>query len=82
LSAEQAKDEIVSAKNIIESHIGRSINVFAYPFGGHNGESEKILQETGFVAAVTAQRGLACAKLPYELPRIRVGNGSLSTYGL
>ncbi len=82
LNNDQVKDEIVSAKNIIESHIGKSVNVFAYPFGSHNGESETILQQNGFLAAVTTARGLSCSKLPFELPRIRIGSGAMSSYGL
>lgn len=82
LTEERLKDEIISAKNIIEGKLGISVSLFAYPYGGANGEAEKILRENGFVAAVTSHRGLSCAKLPYELPRIRIGNASLSDYGL
>ncbi len=82
LSEEKLKDQIVSAKNIIEENFGGTVNVFSYPYGGGNGQAEKILKEAGFVAAVTSSRGLSCAKLPYELPRIRIGNAALSAYGL
>lgn len=82
LSEERLKDEIVSAKNILEAQLGTTINVFSYPYGGSNGEVEKILKESAFMAAVTTKRGLSCAKLPYELPRIRIGNAPLSNYGL
>lgn len=82
LSEEKLKDEIISAKNIIEQNLGISVNIFSYPYGGANGQAEKILKEAGFLAAVTSSRGLSCAKLPYELPRIRIGNANLSAYGL
>lgn len=82
LNATRLKDEIISAKNILESNLGITVNTFAYPYGGFNGEAEKILREGNFVAAVTTRRGLACAKLPYELPRIRIGNAPLASYGL
>jgi len=82
LSEERLKDEVISAKNILEAQLGTTINVFSYPYGGSNGEVEKILKESGFIAAVTTKRGLSCAKLPYELPRIRIGNSPLSNYGL
>jgi len=62
LTDDKVRNEIVSAKNIIESNSGARVNVFAYPFGSHNGESEKILKEAGFVAAVTSNRGLSCAR--------------------
>lgn len=82
LSKEEVKNEILSAKNILESNLGIKINVFAYPYGNTDKEIEKVLQEGGFIAAVTNKSGSVCAKLPYEIPRIRVGNASLSVYGL
>ncbi len=82
LTEEKLKDEIISAKNIIEENLGISVNLFAYPYGGVNGQAEKILKENGFLAAVISSRGLSCAKLPYKLPRIRIGNAPLSAYGL
>jgi len=82
LTEEKLKDEIISAKNIIEENLGVSVNIFSYPYGGANGQAEKILRQAGFLAAVTSSRGLSCAKLPYELPRIRIGNAALSAYGL
>lgn len=75
------RNEIINSKQIIESN-GLTTNVFAYPFGGVNNNAVKILAEAGFAAAVTASRGLVCAKLPYGLSRIRIGNSSLSSYGL
>lgn len=82
LSPERVHDEIFSSKSILESNLGSAINVFAYPYGSNSTEAKKNLGEAGFVAAVTTQRGVSCAKLPYDLPRIRIGNSSLSFYGL
>jgi len=79
---EELRNEIINSKNILEANLGIKVNVFAYPFGGTNGKDIKILSEAGFLAAVTASRGLVCTKLPYGLPRIRVGNSPLSFYGL
>lgn len=78
----EVKNEIVSAKSILETNLGVTVNVFAYPFGTYNNEAEQILGESGFVAAVTTHYGLTCAKLPYEIPRVRIGNSQLSAYGL
>ena len=78
----EVRNQILSAKSIIESNLGVTVNTFAYPYGGVSEEAEKVLAEGGFVAAVTTKRGLSCAKLPYELPRVRVGNLPLSNYGL
>lgn len=82
LTEEEIRNEVTASKNIINTNTGVTTNVFAYPFGSTNGTVGKILQENGFVAAVTASRGFCCAKLPYGLSRIRVGNASLNSYGL
>jgi len=82
LSKEKIQDEIMSAKKIIQEKTGIATNVFAYPYGGFKSEAEEVLKEGGFVAAVTSSSGLSCAQLPYKLPRKRIGNASLSSYGL
>lgn len=76
------REELLTSQHIIEIQIGVKPDVLAYPYGSDNQRGEKILQEGGFVAAVTNRRGLACAGAPYHLPRISVGNASLSLYGL
>ncbi|MDO8551823.1 MAG: polysaccharide deacetylase family protein [bacterium] len=81
LLPDRVKDEIISAKNILESRLGKHVDVFAYPYGSDSDESEKVLREGGFAVAVTTKRGLACAKLPYEIPRIRMGNAPIASYG-
>lgn len=78
----QMKDEILSAQSILESRLGVKVNTFAYPYGSLNSNAEKILREGEFIAAVTTQRGLSCAKLPYDLPRIRIGNAGMANFGL
>jgi len=78
----QLTDEIISAKNILESRLGVKVNTFAYPYGSLNVNADKVLKDGGFVAAVTTQRGLSCAKLPYDLPRIRIGNAGMANFGL
>lgn len=79
---DQTRDEIISAKNILEEKLGVKVNVFAYPYGGLTPEAEKILKEGNFVGAVLNRRGSVCAGNPYEIGRVRVGNVSLSTLGL
>lgn len=80
---DEERNQIVSAKIIIEDHIGKSVSFFAYPYGGFNANAEKILKENGFVSAVTTVQGRTqCSGLPYEWQRIRIGASSLSRYGL
>ena len=52
-----ARDEIVGSKKMIEEHVGHPIDYFAYPSGGFNEEIEGIVEEAGFKAAVTTNRG-------------------------
>jgi len=82
LSEDKIKDEVFSSKRIIEEKTGVMVNVFSYPFGSYNNTVIRNLKEAGFVAAVTSQVGLSCAKLPLGLRRIRVGRAPLSSYGL
>jgi peptidoglycan/xylan/chitin deacetylase (PgdA/CDA1 family) len=82
LPEEEIRSQILDAKNILENNLGGKTEVFAYPYGDSNNKVTKVLQEGGFLAAVRVSRGLACAKLPFSLPRIRIGNASLSSYGL
>ncbi|MFH0864494.1 MAG: polysaccharide deacetylase family protein [Candidatus Gottesmanbacteria bacterium] len=82
LSADQIKNEVVNSKSILESQLGMSVNVFCYPYGGYNQATVNSLSENGFIAAVTTQSGLNCAKLPLTLRRVRVGGAQLSSYGL
>lgn len=80
---DEEKNQIVSAKIIIEDHIGRTVNFFAYPYGGVNDNAKKVLAEDGFSAAVTTVSGRTqCAGLPYDWQRIRIGASSLAKYGL
>lgn len=83
LSPEEEKNQIVSAKNVIEQNTGVSAELFAYPYGSADQNARGILKENGFTAAVTTVAGSTqCAGLPYDLQRIRIGEGSLSRYGL
>lgn len=83
LTPEEIKNQIVSAKNIIEQNIGRKVDYFAYPYGSNNQTAKQILKEAGFAGAVvTTNSAPQCIGLPYELSRIRIGPVSLERYGL
>jgi len=77
------RDQILSSQKIISERIGRTVKVFAYPYGTYNKTTEKILVEGKFTAGVKSNNtGAACVKLPYEIPRMRIGDAQLSGYGL
>lgn len=82
LLEDKVRDQILSAKNILQSQLGITVNVFAFPYGSLNPVAAKILQEGNFVAAVDSEYGISCAKQPYALRRLRIGRSPLSSYGL
>jgi len=83
LSKEEERNQIVSARQVIEDHIKSQVEYFAYPYGGINPVAEGILKEAGFKGAVvTTNSHPQCWGLPYQFSRIRIGAGSLSRYGL
>ena len=57
--------------------------VFAYPYGGTSVEAISILKENNYALAFTTKHGnIMCKNQSLELPRIRVGNRPLSSFGL
>ncbi len=59
-----------------------SPKVFAYPYGNAGKFSEEILKGLEYKLAFTTKAGSTlCKKLRLELPRIRMGNLNLSSYG-
>ena len=76
VSLDVARDEIFGSKKIIEEHLGHRINYFAYPSGGFTEEVQGVVQEAGFKAAVTTNRGLDRLNRDlFALRRIRMKNG-------
>lgn len=74
--------EIGLADTQLSQHGLNSPKVFSYPYGFSNGLSKKFLAEKGYVLAFTTNYGVTlCRALRLELPRVRVGNGSLASYG-
>jgi len=57
--------------------------VFAYPYGLESGAAISFLQGLNYKLAFTTKSGgTLCKKQILNLPRVRIGNGSLSIYGL
>lgn len=52
-SKDELQKEILESKKILESNLGKQIDIFAYPFGHYNEEIISILKENGFRAART-----------------------------
>lgn len=83
-----------ASKSVIEKEIttadsqlgGRGLNspkVFAYPYGLTSSYSIAFLQQMGYKLAFTTKHGSTlCKQQRLTLPRIRIGNAQLSSYGL
>lgn len=79
---EKYEMEIVTAKNQLEQVLGRTVNIFAYPYGSYNKVILETLRNNGFLAAFTTNQSFyQCRNSLYELNRVRVGNAPLSSYG-
>ncbi len=76
LPLDQARDEIIGSKKIIEEHLGHRIDYFCYPSGGFTEEVEGIVEQAGFKAAVTTNRGQDRLNRDlFALRRVHMKNG-------
>ena len=83
VSNEKIQSEILTAKTQLEQNLGRTINIFAYPYGSENQNVRDILSQNGFIGAFSTIPGwIQCDSFIMSLHRNRVGNSSLSSYGL
>lgn len=51
------KDEIIGGKKILEEHLGKTVNLFAYPFGHYTNEIISIVKEAGYKSARSTYKG-------------------------
>lgn len=77
--------EIMTAKEQLEQNLGIHMDVFTYPYGtgAQNPRVTSLLQQDGFLGAFSTIPGtIQCDSYIMALHRTRIGNTSLSTYGL
>jgi peptidoglycan/xylan/chitin deacetylase (PgdA/CDA1 family) len=70
---DQVRREVVESREILQKMIGKQIGLFCYPFGKYNDVPIRILDETGYKAAVSIDAGLlreSSRQKMYALPRI------------
>jgi peptidoglycan/xylan/chitin deacetylase (PgdA/CDA1 family) len=78
LSYEEAKAEVLGSKQEIEARIGKSVEHFAYPYGGRQAAGVRefeIIKQCGFKTATTTRSGnifKSHTNHPECLPRIPV----------
>jgi peptidoglycan/xylan/chitin deacetylase (PgdA/CDA1 family) len=51
-------DEIAGSKRILEGHLGKNVDVFAFPYGHYTPEAIQVIKNAGFLAARTTYRGV------------------------
>ena len=74
--------EITTADTQLSERGVNSVKIFAYPYGFSSTDAEKILSSLNYSLAFTTKHGgTLCKKQRFDLPRIRIGNSSLSAYG-
>jgi peptidoglycan/xylan/chitin deacetylase (PgdA/CDA1 family) len=62
-----------------ETVTGRRAQTFAYPFGDHDAECEKVVEKTGFASACTTEQAAVTENVsPFAFPRLHVGNWSVA----
>jgi peptidoglycan/xylan/chitin deacetylase (PgdA/CDA1 family) len=67
----QARTEIMHSKMLLEQHLGRSIDTFAFPHGYHTKKLLKVVEESGYSSACIVRHGMANdSSNVYALPRI------------
>jgi peptidoglycan/xylan/chitin deacetylase (PgdA/CDA1 family) len=74
--------EITTADTQLSEKGLNNPKVFAYPYGLTSNNAEKLLTQLGYQLAFTTVPGSTlCKAKHFDLPRVRIGNGSMSQYG-
>ena len=75
--------ELTTSEKQLEEHLGSVTKMFAYPYGTISKKAIDKVQSLGFKLAFTISRGVVnCKSTRLQLPRIRIGNAPLSSYGI
>ncbi len=73
ISVALAAREIKESKRLLEDHLGTHVTLFAYPAGQYNLAVMKLVEETGYVAAVSTRYGNTHTRDDlFRLKRIRI----------
>ncbi len=72
VSDDQAKKEIIDSKKLIETKIGRRCKTFAYPYGKYNSKIIKWVEQAGYDAAITVDRGFYKKGTPFTIKRVGI----------
>ena len=76
LEQDEMRREVVDSKDALEEYIGKSVEYFAYPYGGPQHYSPKVIRvvrEAGYRCALTTLKGrVGCDDDPFQLKRISI----------
>jgi peptidoglycan/xylan/chitin deacetylase (PgdA/CDA1 family) len=82
LPTSEKSREILDSMSRCQALTGNRPEAFAYPYGNFDDESERLVKEAGFACACATTPSAVTAKSSlFALPRIQVGNWTLSTFG-
>lgn len=78
----EMQKEILTADTQLSDRSLNTPKIFAYPYGIDSKQAEKYLSSLSYGAAFSTKQGrILCKRLRFDLPRIRVGNLPLTSYG-
>jgi len=80
LPADEARQELVASKQIIEDHVGKEANLFAFPFGKYNLRVCDMALEAGYTHLFTIQLGFHNGFEPFLYSRLCVTNAMSAAY--
>ncbi len=84
LPADEQRREIEGSRIHLERLLETPVNLFSYPYGGHdafNAATTQLVRESGYTLACTGTGGLAHpADYPFRVPRNVVGDWDASTF--
>jgi peptidoglycan/xylan/chitin deacetylase (PgdA/CDA1 family) len=77
LDAAQLKDQVATARHILQKRYGVPVNWFCYPSGHYDATVVAAVKAAGFVGSTTVIPGWATpSEDPYRLPRLRILGGT------
>ncbi len=81
LDGADLEHEVAGSRTELSDRLGVPVDFFCYPAGAYDDEAVKAVEDAGYRGATTTEPGLASAKQPFTLKRIRV-NGGEGTAGI
>lgn len=83
VSNEKAQYEVLMAKRQLQQFLGKTSNVFFYPYGAVNNNAIAVLSANDYQVGYTTKPGsVQCDSFLMKLHRIEIGSSSLASYGL